>query len=269
MDEVLVEVADLVATVTLNRPRRRNAISGALLARLREVLPELDARPDVCAIVLTGADPAFCAGLDLAELGERDGPLSAAAAGPVIPELARPLIGAVNGPAVTGGLELALVCDFLVASERAQFADTHARVGVLPGWGLTVQLPAAVGLRRAREMSATGNFVGARTALEWGLVNHVVPHSDLLPFARGLAADIASADPDALQAIFATYDEGSKLTARQAQDVETGAHRRWHASGIDADQVARRRQAVIDRGRSQHGGQRGPSSAAAPDPPAR
>jgi enoyl-CoA hydratase len=252
MTEVLVEIADLVAVVTLNRPERRNAISAALLAGLRDTMAALDARPEVRAIVLTGADPAFCAGLDLAELGQPGGPLAAAARGPVLPGLDTPLIGAVNGPAVTGGLELALACDFLVASERARFADTHARVGVLPGWGLTVALPAAVGLRRAREMSATGNFVPAQVALEWGLVNHVVPHGELLGFCRALAADIASADPAAVRAIFATYAEGEQITGGPARQVEQQAHQRWHARGIDAGQVASRRDAVIQRGRSQN-----------------
>jgi Enoyl-CoA hydratase/isomerase len=158
MPVILTDVADFIATVTLNRPARRNALSAELITDLRRVLTDLDARPDVRVIVLTGADPAFCAGLDLTELGQPDSPLGRVARGPVIPDLASPLIGAINGVAVTGGLELALACDFLVASERAGFADTHARVGIQPGWGLTVALPEAVGLRRAREMSATGNF---------------------------------------------------------------------------------------------------------------
>jgi len=251
MTEVLVEIADLVAVVTLNRPARRNAISASLLTSLREILAELDGRPEVRAIVLTGADPAFCAGLDLAELGQPGGPLSGVASSTVIGDLARPLIGAVNGPAVTGGLELALACDLLIASERATFADTHARIGVLPGWGLTVALPEAVGLRRAREMSATGNFISARTALEWGLVNHVVPHDELLGFSRRLAADMATTDSAALAAIFASYDEGAMVTGREAWQVEARAHARWHASGIDAAEVASRRDAVIRRGRSQ------------------
>jgi enoyl-CoA hydratase len=251
MTEVLVEIADLVAVVTLNRPGRRNAISASLLTSLRDVLAELDGRPDVRAIVLTGADPAFCAGLDLAELGQPGGPLSGVARSTVIGDLTRPLIGAVNGPAVTGGLELALACDLLIASERATFADTHARVGVLPGWGLTVALPEAVGRRRAREMSATGNFISARTALEWGLVNHVVPHGELLDFSRRLAADMASTDAAALAAIFATYDEGGMVTGREAWQIEARAHARWHSSGIDAAEVASRRDAVIRRGRSQ------------------
>jgi enoyl-CoA hydratase len=251
MTVVLLEVSDAVATVTLNRPARRNALSGELMASLREALADLDARADVRAMVLTGADPAFCAGLDLTELGQPDGGLRGVATGPVIPDLAKPLIGAVNGAAVTGGLELALACDFLVASDRARFADTHARMGIQPGWGMTVALPAAVGVRRAREMSATGNFVGAHTALAWGLVNHVVPHGELMRFACQLAADAASSDQDAMQAILATYDEGSQGTGREALQLEAQVHARWHAHGIDAGQVARRREAVIERGRAQ------------------
>jgi enoyl-CoA hydratase len=251
--DVLCEIRGQVALVTLNRPARRNALSAALLASLRASLAELNADTAVRAIVLTGADPAFCAGLDLTELGQPGGPLSSAASGPVLPPLSKPLIGAVNGVAITGGLELALACDFLTASERSRFADTHARIGIMPGWGLTVQLPAAVGRRRAKEMSATGNFVDARTALEWGLVNHVVPHAELLDFTVRLAADAASSDPAAVQAIFATYREGSQLTGGEAAEVEAEAHARWHAAGIDSGEVARRRAAIIERGRSQAG----------------
>jgi enoyl-CoA hydratase len=251
--DVLCKIHGVVAVVTLNRPQRRNALSAALLAALRASLAELSTDAAVRAIVLTGADPAFCAGLDLTELGKPDGPLSSAASGPVLPAMSKPLIGAVNGAAITGGLELALACDFLIASERASFADTHARIGIMPGWGLTVQLPAAVGLRRAREMSATGNFVDARTALAWGLVNHVVPHPELLDFTMRLAGDAASSDPAAVQAIFATYREGSQVSGGEAAKVEAAAHARWHAAGIDSGEVARRRDAIISRGRSQAG----------------
>ena len=135
MNEVLVEVSELVATVTLNRPERRNAISGGLLAALRDALTGLDARSDIRAIVLTGADPAFCAGLDLTELGQPGGALSSAARGPVLPDMGKPLIGAVNGVAITGGLELALACDFLVASELARFADTARTEAAYKGTG--------------------------------------------------------------------------------------------------------------------------------------
>src|SRR5439155_17784395 len=140
-------------------------------------------------IVLTGADPAFCAGLDLRELGvDRLGDLPPFIAAATASEV--PLVAAVNGPAVTGGLELALACDFIVASERARFADTHLRVGVYPG-PVLVELPRRVGMAWAREMSLTGNFVDAGTALRIGLANHVVPHAELLGFAVGLARAVA------------------------------------------------------------------------------
>ena len=248
MPDVLCEQReDGVAVVTLNRPDRRNALSAALLAELRATVARLNASPDVRAIVLTGADPAFCAGLDLTELSEPGSALGGT--GPVLPPLSTVLIGAVNGAAVTGGLELALACDFLIASEHARFADTHARVGIMPGWGLSYALPEAVGLRRARQMSATGNFVDARRALTWGLVNDVVPHGTLLEVTLRLAADVASNDPAAVQAIFATYR--SQVIGEAADGIEQAARARWHTAGIDRAEVARRRDAVIARGRSQ------------------
>jgi enoyl-CoA hydratase len=153
--------------------------------------------------------------------------------------------------AVTGGLELALNCDFLVASDRARFADTHSRVSVHPLWGLTVSLPQAVGIRRAREMSATGNFIDARLALQWGLVNHVVDHDELLPFAHRLAADIVSSDQRAVGAILATYEEVSRVTGAEARDVETNAAAVFQRGGVDPADIEQRRQAIVDRGRSQ------------------
>jgi enoyl-CoA hydratase len=251
MPVVLLDVEGPVATVTLNRPERRNALSSELLGDLHRLLGELDHRSDIQAIVLTGAGPAFCAGLDLTELAEPGSALAGTAVATALPRLAKPLIGAVNGPAVTGGLELALSCDFLIASERAAFADTHARIGIQPGWGLTVQLPEAIGLRRAREMSATGNFIDAQTALTWGLVNHVVPHEELRAVSQRLAADAASADADALRAIFTTYADGALVTRGEAFRLEAQTHARWHAKGINAGQVRERRGAIIDRGRSQ------------------
>jgi enoyl-CoA hydratase len=245
----LCEERDGVALVTLNRPARRNALSGALLAALRATLAELDAQSGVRAIVLTGADPAFCAGLDLTELGEPDSQLAAAGSRPVLPPLTTPLIGAVNGATVTGGLELALACDFLIASERATFADTHARLGIMPGWGMTYALPEAVGVRRARQLSATGNFIDAHTALAWGLVNHVVPHAELVAFTLVLAADAAANDAAAVQAMFATYRE--QVIGEAAAEIEARAGARWHPAGIDRAEVARRIDGVIGRGRSQ------------------
>jgi enoyl-CoA hydratase len=251
MPDVLCERRDNVALVTLNRPARRNALSAGLIAALRATVAELDAHPGIRAIVLTGADPAFCAGLDLTELSQPDSKLAGAGSDAVLPPLTTPLIGAINGATVTGGLELALACDFLIASERATFADTHARLGIMPGWGMTYALPEAVGVRRARQMSATGNFIDARTALGWGLVNDVVPHAEVVAVSLGLAADIAANDASAVQALFATYRD--QVIGAAAADIEARARARWHTAGIDRTEVARRRDAVIERGRSQAG----------------
>lgn len=181
---VLVEVVDRVATITLNRPEARNALNADLRRALPQAVAECDASDDIDVLVLTGADPVFCAGLDLKELGQSSNEADDAAVvasterrGP-LPPTVKPLIGAINGAAITGGFELALNCDFLIASEHARFADTHTRVGIQPGWGLTVLLAEAVGVRRAKELSSTGNFLDAQTALTWGLVNHVVPHGE-------------------------------------------------------------------------------------------
>jgi enoyl-CoA hydratase len=265
-DVLLVEVADRVATVTMNRPRARNALDRDLRRALHRGMLDLEASDEVDVVVLTGADPAFCAGLDLKELGSASGPTSPgadAADGPEagagvpasrrgpFPIIGKPVIGAVNGPAITGGFEVALRCDMLIASERGCFADTHARMGIMPGWGLSVLLPQAVGVRRAREMSLTGNFVDAATALAWGLVNHVVPHHELLPFCRRIGADIVSNDARGVRRMLATYAGGSLLTAGDAWELEARIAREWQGAGIDPAEVEARRAAVTARGRSQ------------------
>lgn len=257
---ILVDHADRVATVTLNRPGARNALNGELRRSLWKTMSELDADADVAAIVLTGADPAFCAGLDLKELASSGGAAlgetgaagdTTTARGPV-PQLSKPLIGAINGVAITGGFEVALACDFLIASERAAFADTHARVGIMPGWGLTVLLPEAVGFRRAKELSATGNFLDAATALTWGLVNHVVPHDECVPFAQKLAADITTNDDLAVSRMFRTYREGALVDGAGAWAVEGRAAGEWQAGGRrEGADLEARRKAVTERGRTQ------------------
>jgi len=150
---------------------------------LDEAVTGLDARDDVGCIVLTGADPAFCAGMDLKSLAselravQQERQRRPAQRSGMMPPHDTPVIGAINGPTVTGGLELAMCCDFLIASEQARFADTHARVGVMPGGGMTIRLPQLVGLDRARRMSLTGDYIDAETARDWGLVVEVVPTS--------------------------------------------------------------------------------------------
>ncbi len=257
-DVVLYEVSERIATITLNRPESRNALSSEVLRQLPQRLREADASDDVDVVILTGSDPAFCAGLDLKELGSTGGNLGATGAdgrpnrdgvrGP-FPAMVKPLIGAVNGVAITGGFELALNCDFLVASEFAKFGDTHSRVGVMPGWGLTVLLPQAIGVRRAREMSFTGNFMLAEEALQFGLVNHVVSHADLLPFTRQLARDVIGNDQPGVRQMRATYGEiTGEADGWQIEATNAG---RWQRENFSAEKVEARRLAIQQRGRQQ------------------
>ncbi len=143
------------------------------------------------------------------------------------------MIGAINGVAITGGFEVALACDVLIASTNARFADTHARVGIMPGWGLSQRLPRAIGVYRAKELSLSGNFLDAKTALEWGLVNRVVEPDDLLPAAMKLAADMASIPAETLMTYKRIIDGGLDLDLADGLALERklshGAQPRGHA----------------------------------------
>jgi enoyl-CoA hydratase len=256
-DTLLLDRSDGIATVTLNRPDARNALNSELLRSLYDAFADVEADDSVAVVIITGADPAFCAGLDLKELGASGQNLRGSPsgererAGKPWPDLTKPLIGAVNGVAVTGGFELALNCDFLIASERARFGDTHARVGLLPGWGLSVLLPQAVGVRRAREMSLTGNFMDAAEALQFGLVNRVVAHDELLSAARQVAADIAGNDQRAVRALLDEYKRVTATTVEQGLAIEAELARGWQGHDFDPAEVERRRQAIMQRGRTQ------------------
>jgi enoyl-CoA hydratase len=228
-EHVLAEVDDRVAVVTLNRPEARNALSSALLVDFARLMRDLGDDADVDVVIVTGADPAFCAGLDLKELGSSGQNLSIGETGAPIsqhnrnfwPTIDKPVIGAVNGATMTGGLELALQCDFLVASERARFADTHARVGVVPGGGMSTLLPARVGYARAMELSLTGRVLDAQQALALGLVNDVVAHDELLACAKRIAQEIAATDPTARRTILRLYRRNAMTTPGDAWDNET------------------------------------------------
>lgn len=255
---LLTEQRGGVRILTMHRPAARNALTSSLIETLRRGLAAADSDDRVDVIVLTGADPAFCAGLDLRELGATGGN-AARIADSGIPvghpwrPLSKPLIGAVNGAAITGGLELALACDFLVASERARFADTHARVGVLPGWGLTARLPAAVGRGFARRMSLTGDFVDAETALRVGLVTEVVAHEQLMPTVLELATSVVGNDQRGVRTLLRSYQRAEDHLVDPALRVEDATSQAWMAE-FDPSRVADRRDAVIDRGRVQSRG---------------
>ena len=255
-DVVLVSRDGPVAIVTLNRPQAMNALSQALRRDLAKVFRELEADDDVRAIVLTGAGTrAFTAGLDLKELGQQ-GLGAANAEGPddnpvkAIEQTGKPVIGAINGVAITGGFEVALACDVLIGSENARFADTHALVGIMPGWGLSQKLQRVVGTARAREMSFSGRFIDARTALDWGLVNRVVPQAQLLAEALALAESIAFVDPVFIREYDLLMRNGASLPLRDAIEYERVFSSAWNAT-VTGEDIERRREAVMARGRAQ------------------
>jgi enoyl-CoA hydratase/carnithine racemase len=243
-----------VRVLTLNRPQARNALNRGLIRALYAALKVADDDASVRAVVLTGTDPAFCAGIDLKEAA-RDGlkyfdEFKTQSCISAVAEMRTPIVGAINGSTFTGGLELALGCDFLIASERAVFADTHARVGILPGGGMTARLPQLVGGAMARRMSMTGEVVDAVRAERIGLVTEVVVHDGLLSRAVELAAKIAGVPKPTMLGLKEIYVRGASAVVDPALAAEAaiaGAHEH-DLAGLD-----QRRLDVIRDNKSQIG----------------
>jgi len=256
MNDALIRVQKSagIATITLNRPDALNALSKALREQICLTFIALAEDRDVEVAILTGAGRAFTVGLDLKELGgeiaepESNSSLDLSDA---VAQFKRPIIGAINGYAITGGFELALMCDFLIASSEARFADTHARVGVVPGWGLSQRLPRLIGINRAKELSLTGNFLDAETAYDWGLVNRVVPPDELLPTCRQLASDITSTEPVTRAEIKRIMDAGWGTTLAEGLHDEKKASLAHAASSPAKEMLADRRLDIQQRGRVQ------------------
>ena len=252
---VLTETQDGITVVTLNRPEALNALSRALRGAIVETFERLRSDAATEVVILTGAGRAFTAGLDLKELGgEREADTSAVSdrdLSRVFAELGRPIIGAINGYAITGGFEMALMCDFLIASTQAKFADTHARVGVVPGWGLSQKLPRLIGINRAKELSLTGNYLSAERAYEWGLVNRVVEPGELLATCKTLARDILTTDPSTRSEIRRIMDQGWNATLGEGMAIELDANRAHARRELTPEKVAARRKGVQERGRNQ------------------
>lgn len=224
MSVVLCTNRGAVRMLTLNRPQARNALSHEVIRALYAALKAADADEQVRAVVLTGTDPAFCAGVDLKEAA-RDGltyfeEFRSQSCITAVREMRTPIIGAINGATFTGGLEIALGCDFLIASERAVFADTHARVGILPGGGMTARLPQVVGLAMARRMSMTGEVIDAARAERIGLVTEVVAHERLLERALELAESVAEVPGPTMLGLKQIYTEGAAAVIDPALAAE-------------------------------------------------
>jgi enoyl-CoA hydratase len=253
---VLVEKAqEGYAVVTLNRPQAMNALSTQLRTELADTIDALEADPTIRVLILTGAGKAFTAGLDLKELGSGGGKAVTTAVtvrDPVrsLGRFSGPVIGAINGVAITGGFELALACDVLLASTNARFADTHGRVGIMPGWGLSQRLSRTIGIYRAKELSLTGNFLSAAQAEAWGLVNRVVEPDELLPAARKLATDMLSLVPHMLLNYKKLIDDGYAIGFGEAMALELDLSKSANTEVAAAD-VEARREAIRQRGKAQ------------------
>ena len=254
MSVVLSHTDAGVTTVTLNRPEQLNALSIELRQALAAEFTRLATDDDTQVIILTGAGRAFSAGLDLKELG-KTGLRSEANSGPDLHEAVRgvgkPLIGAINGFAVTGGFEIALMCDILVASPQARFADTHVRMGVVPGWGLSQRLSRLVGASRAKELSFTAKYLDAETAERWGLVNRVVANDALIPHAVELAREIQAADHDTLRAVQKLIDYSLDHGLSDGLAFEDTLSTE-HARNVSKTALESRRGTVMHTGREQN-----------------
>lgn len=254
MNKVLLEKRDGYAIVTLNRPDEMNALSRELRADFVDAFDACSADSSIRVVVVTGNGRAFCAGFDLKEMSntttadaseEADNAIARA-----MERFSGPIIGAINGHAITGGFEMALACDILIASTNARFADTHARVGILPGWGLSQKLPRLIGRSRAKEVSFTGAPVFAAQAYEWGLVNHVVEPDKLLSRAIEMAETICTTVPHVLTQYKSMIDEGFAMPYDEAliweEKLSIESAKQATAAIVEA-----RRDAVMNRGRSE------------------
>jgi enoyl-CoA hydratase len=250
---VLIDKQEGIATVTLNRPEKLNALNRELRGSFCRAMEDLRTDDSVRVVILTGAGRAFCVGLDLRELGtgqsgiRDDGNVTFIT---VIEDMAVPTIAAVNGFAITGGFEMALACDMIIAAEGAQFADTHARVGVMPGGGMSARLPRAVGIRKAKELSLTGNYLAAREAERMGLVNRVVPADQLMTVARELATQIAGSNQRIVRQMKRLYELTTRASLHDAMRIEQDFFRAFN-SRADLDELGEARAAVMERGRTQ------------------
>lgn len=217
---ILVEVTGGVQVVTINRPHRRNAIDHATAVDIAAAMDELDERDDLAAGVITGAGTSFCAGMDLKAFlaGERPSTPDRGFAGLVEKPPVKPLIAAVNGPAIAGGFEIVLACDLIVAADDAVFGLPEVKRGLVAAAGGLLRLPRRIPYHVAMEWALTGEYVSAGRAHEVSLVNRLVPKADVLAEAVALATAVAANGPLALRATKRSIVEGPGWPAGAAFD---------------------------------------------------
>jgi 2-(1,2-epoxy-1,2-dihydrophenyl)acetyl-CoA isomerase len=228
-ENLLFEVSDEIATLTLNRPAKLNAFTDDMLEGIVAAIDDCEERDDVRVVILTGKGRGFSTGGDIGTMGEaqdnrphvtKDRIWDGIQAFPKrLARFDKPIIAAVNGMAVGGGMDLALACDFRVAAQSARFAETYAKIGLAPGGGGAYFLPRLVGAGRALEMLWTAEFIDAQTALEIGLVNHVFPNDTLMDETRKIAKRIASMPPLSVRLIKRAVYQGLNADMDTALDL--------------------------------------------------
>lgn len=231
---LLVERDGFVTILTLNRPDRRNAINRAMRKAIKKELWKADADDEVRVVVITGAGTSFSSGVDLPEALSGPSPRTE---GPtptqVIRGISKPVIAAVNGPCYTGGYEFAVNCSFIIASDRAEFADTHAQIGLLNGWGGSAMLPRMVGLPAAIQFVLSGEPIDGATAARIGLANEVVEHDSLMTRTLEIAHKIAEGQPAAIQRMLKLLKEGAGTSLSHALSLEAEASVTFRSNGSD------------------------------------
>ena len=232
LKNLTVEKDGGIAVVTVNRPDALNAINVETMSEIGEAMLGMGTDSDVRVVIVTGAGKAFAAGADIAELQKKSGMEARDISQlgqrtfSIIEDLTKPVIAAVNGYALGGGLELAMACDIRIASTRAKMGQPEVTIGTIPGFAGTQRLPRLVGVGRAKEMILTGDPVDAETALSWGLVNKVVEPDELMDTARALAARIARNGPTALGLAKTCVTRG------MSTDVDAGGMHESDAFGL-------------------------------------
>lgn len=255
---VLVErLSPSVATITLNRPSALNALTRGMMVRLAHTISSLSQDTELRVIILTGAGRAFCAGVDLtAAQSVFKGDVKNADEDPVVQmELCPlPIIGAINGHAITAGFEIALACDILIASPNAKFTDTHAKFGIFPSWGLSQKLPRLIGVNRAREVSFTAAPIDGATAECWGLVSRLVPQNELLKVARDIAEAICNNQQGLVRRYKAVINDGLSLPLGEGRQLERERAHEYYSTMKPEDFKAMQK---FIAGRSKAGGSQG------------
>jgi len=250
---IIYEKKNRAAGITLNRPEALNAMNAALREEVIQALDDIEENEEIDVLTLSGIGRAFCTGMDLKEVFRPNGNHQTAMdVWERIRNLPIPTICAVNGYALTGGLELALACDIIIASENAKFGDTHAVAGIVPGSGMTQILPRLIGPCKAKELSFTGNFISAQQALQYGLLNRVVPADKLQSVVEGIVQDILSCNQAVVRKVKYLINEGMKVTLERGFGIEIVEWQRWF-EGLDfkMEEATRIRERVLQKGRAQ------------------